>query len=121
MSYSNSLYLNYLTLKLSKHYFWHFLKMYICIQAATPVFGGSLVSQGATPPGPNLHPWTPRTLSPLSPPTNPLPDTGIIVPNLGVNFNCFLKINFIFFIFIEKCLRKFNRIKSFYFYISNFI
>ena len=64
-------------------------------------------------------PWTP--LNPFSSVSNhnPLPNPGIMVPNLGVNFNCCLKINFILF-FYREMFSEFNRIKCLYYtlYIS---
>ena len=44
-----------------------------------------------------------------------------MAPNLVVTFNCLLKINFIFFIFIEEGLRNLTKLSVFNFHINSFI
>ena len=43
-----------------------------------------------------------------------------MAPNLVVTFNCLLKINFIFFIFIEEGLRNLTKLSVFNFHIISF-
>ena len=54
-----------------------FLCILLYILAATSAY--LVLARGCAP-------WTPTSIASHSPPTNPLPDPGIKVPNLGVNF-----------------------------------